>query len=136
MFKPCILLIEDHKEYREAVLHFLELSNIKAHFLEASSGEEGVLLAKTKKPSIVIIDFSLGGIDGLEVSRQIKKYLPQCSIIMLSMYDPKEILRRNGHGNVSSFVNKSDLYEQLVPAINKILIDSKKNRKYLLSKKG
>ena len=121
MLNPSILLIEDHKDYREAVKHFLELHHIQAHLLEASTGEEGVLLARMKKPVIVVTDFGLGGINGLEVARQIKKHLPKCNIIMLTMYDPKEILRKDANGMIKFFINKGDLSEQLVPAIRRIL---------------
>lgn len=104
--------------------HYLEVNHIQAHIMEASSGEEGVLLARKKKPQIVVIDFALGGITGLEAARQIKKYLPKCSIILLTIYDPQEIFRRDGDGIIQSFISKSDLYEQLVPVINKILNNS------------
>ena len=128
MITPKILIIEDHKDFREALRHFLELNKIQAHIIEASSGEEGVLLARKKKHQIVVIDFALGGINGLETTRQIKKFLPKCSIIMLTLYDPKEIFRRDGHGMIQSFISKSDLYEQLVPAINRILHGCKINK--------
>ncbi len=133
---PNILIIEDHKEYREAVCHFLELNHLPVQMIEASSGEEGVLLAREKKPDIVLLDFALGGINGLETARQIKKHLPKCSIIMLTIYDHKEIFRRDSDGAIRFFINKGDLYEQLVPVINRILGDSNKNKKQLLSKKG
>ena len=136
MLTPGILIIEDHKEYREAVRHFLELHNIQAQIKEASSGEEGVLLARSEKPQIVIMDFMLGGIDGLETAKQIKKHLPKCNIIMLTIYDPKEIFQRNGHGAINSFISKGDLYNQLVPAIRKILLNSSKNNKTTINKGG
>ena len=128
MKTPNILIIEDHKEFRGALRHFLESNKIKAHIMEASSGEEGVLLARKKKPQIVVIDFALGGINGLEAACQIKKYFPKCIIIMLTIYDPKEIFRRDGGGIIHSFISKSDLYEELVPVINRILNGSDKGK--------
>ena len=102
--------------------------------MEASSGEEGVLLARKKNPDIVVIDFSLGGINGLEAARQIKEYLPRCSIIMLTIYDSKEILRRDGHGTIRFLINKGDLYEKLVPAIKKILSNSNIDKKTTINR--
>jgi DNA-binding NarL/FixJ family response regulator len=118
---PSVLIIEDHKEYREAVRHFLEVNHVSARVIEASSGEEGVLLARRKKPKVVVTDFHLGGIDGLETAKLIKKHVPQCSIVMLTIYELKEILRRDGSGIIRFFVNKGDLYEQLMPVVNKAL---------------
>jgi len=42
-----ILIIEDHKDFRQAVHHFLEVSNVNAELLEASSGEEGIFNCQT-----------------------------------------------------------------------------------------
>jgi len=110
------------------VRHFLELHHVRANVLEACSGEEGVLLARKKKPDIVVADFALGGINGLEAALQIKKYFSKCSIIMLTVYEPKEIFRRDRRGVIRFFISKSDLYEQLVPVINRILRDSGTNK--------
>ncbi len=118
---PSILIIEDHQDFREALQHFLQLNQIRAHIIEASSGEEGILLARKKKPQIVVVDFALNGINGLDAARQIKKYLPQCKIIMLTIYEPKEIHRRDGYGVINFFISKSDLHKQIVPLINRIL---------------
>ena len=124
------MIIENHKDFREALQHFLESNQIQAHIIEASSGEEGILLARKKKPQIVVVDFALGGINGLDAARQIKKFLPQCKIIMLTVYDQKEILRLDGHGTIKFFISKSDLYKQLVPVINRIL--NKSNRRTII----
>ena len=122
MTTPRILIIEDHKEFREAVHRFLELKNIKARVMEASSGEEGVLLARKVKPKVVITDFSLGGMNGLETAQQIIEHDPKCGIIMLTMFDPKEIARMGDKdGAVDVFISKSDLYDRLMPAIEGIL---------------
>lgn len=129
MTMPNLLIIDDHKDYREAVRHFLELNDVQVHMMEAGSGEEGVLLARKNKSSIIITDFALGGINGLEAARQIKKHLPHCSIIMLTVYDSVEIMRRDTQGTIRFFINKGDLYEQLVPVITRILRDSRKNNK-------
>lgn len=129
MLKPCILFIEDHKDFREAVRHFLELHDIQAYLIEAPTGEEGVFLATKKNPEIVVMDFYLGGMDGLEAARQIKKRVPKCNIIMLTMYDPKEIAGKDRKGTIKRFISKGDLYEQLVPVLRRILHDSDVNKK-------
>ena len=132
MIAPSILIIEDHKDFREAIQHFLELHHLGVHIIQASSGEEGVFLAIRKKPDIVVMDFSLGGINGLEAAGKIKKQLPKCSIIMLTIYDSKEIVHRDKQGAIRFFINKSDLYERLVPVINKILcVFDINKRKYI-----
>jgi len=116
-----ILIIEDHKDFRQAVRQFLEVSHVKAELLEASSGEEGVLLAKRNKPDIILMDFWLRGINGVEAAAQIKASVPECSIILLTMFDLKDVQPLVNKEIIKEFISKSDLFEKLVPSVNKIL---------------
>lgn len=121
MSMPSILIVEDHQDFRQAVRHFLELNNVRANMMEASSGEEGVLLANKGKPKVVIMDFCLSGINGMEAAQQIKQQDPKCSIIMLTMFEPEEIFQAQRNRIIKAFIGKCDLYEKLVPAVNKAL---------------
>ncbi len=116
-----ILIVEDHKDFRQAVRHFLEVSQVKADVLEASCGEEGILLAKRHKPEIVLMDFWLGGINGVEAATQIKASVPECSIILLTMFDLKDVQPLVNREVIKEFISKSDLCDKLVPSVNKIL---------------
>lgn len=118
---PSILIVEDHRDFRRAVRRFLELKGVKAHIMEASSGEEGILIAKKSKPRIVLMDFFLDGMNGIQATQQIKKNDAQCDIIMLTMIDPKEIMEADRHRQVKAFISKGDLFEKLIPTIDKIL---------------
>jgi len=116
-----ILIVEDHKDFRQAVRHFLEVSHVKADIMEASSGEEGLLLGKRIKPEIILMDFWLRGITGVEAATQIKASVPDCSIILLTMFDLKDVQPLVNKEIIKEFISKSDLYEKLVPSVNKIL---------------
>ncbi len=116
-----ILIIEDHKDFRQAVRQFLEVSHVKADLLEASSGEEGILLAKRNKPEIILMDFWLRGINGVDAATQIKASVPECSIILLTMFDLKDVQPLVNREVIKEFISKSDLCDKLVPSVNKIL---------------
>jgi len=118
---PTILIVEDHKDFRQAVRHFLEVSHVKADVLEASCGEEGILLAKRNKPEIVLMDFWLRGTNGMEAAAQIKASVPECSIILLTMFDLKDVRPLVNKEIIKEFIPKSDLGDKLVPSVNKIL---------------
>jgi len=116
-----ILIIEDHKDFRQAVRDYLVVSQVNADLLEASSGEEGVLMAKRHKPEIILMDFWLRGINGVEAAAQIKASVPETSIILLTMFDLKDVQPLVNKETIKEFISKSDLFEKLVPSINKIL---------------
>ena len=118
---PNILIIEDHKDFRQAVRHFLEVSNVKADLSEATSGEEGIVMAKQIRPEIILMDFWLKGLNGVETATQIKASVPESSIILLTMFDLKDVQPLVNKEVIKEFISKSDLFEKLVPCVNKIL---------------
>ena len=79
-----VFLVEDEFIVREGIKNI----NWEAHGLsfvgEASDGELAFPLIKKKHPDIVITDICMPFMDGLELSRLIKKELPQTKILILS----------------------------------------------------
>lgn len=65
-----VLIIEDEKDIRENLAFSLKREGFEP--IEAETGERGLELARLKKPSIILLDLMLPGIDGLEVCRQLK----------------------------------------------------------------
>src|ERR1035437_692273 len=66
-----ILLIEDNKEMRENTVEILELSQYKV--LTAPNGKEGVCLAQTHKPDLILCDIMMPELDGYGVLRILGK---------------------------------------------------------------
>lgn len=77
-----VLLIEDEVSIRKFVKINLEREGLEV--FEASSGEEGLEVAKAEKPEIVLLDIMLPGIDGFEVCDRLRKLFPNLGIIMLT----------------------------------------------------
>ncbi len=77
-----ILLVEDEEAIRKFVKINLERENYE--IFEASTGEEGIEIARKNKPEIVVLDIMLPGIDGFEVCRVLRDEFPDLGIIMLS----------------------------------------------------
>jgi len=80
-----ILLIEDEKSIRSFVKVGFERGKYK--IFEAETGEEGIEIARTQNPDVVILDIMLPGIDGFEVCKILRKEFPHIGIIMLTARD-------------------------------------------------
>jgi two-component system cell cycle response regulator DivK len=65
-----ILVIEDHEENRRLLRDLL--TSVGYVLMEAVNGEEGVTMAETHRPDLILMDIQLPGVDGYETTRRIK----------------------------------------------------------------
>jgi two-component system, NarL family, response regulator LiaR len=81
-----VMLIDDHRVVRQGLRDFLELQSDIEVVGEASSGEEGVQLAKDLLPDVVLMDLVMPGIDGVETTRRIRNASPSTKVIVLTSF--------------------------------------------------
>lgn len=77
-----ILLVEDEEPIRKFVKINLEREGYTV--FEAGSGEEGIDIARSKQPQIVVLDIMLPGVDGFAVCKVLRKEFSNLGIIMLT----------------------------------------------------
>ena len=65
-----ILVVEDNPKNMKLVRDVLEFAGYEV--IEATTGEEGVRLAETEHPNLILMDLQLPGIDGAEALRRIR----------------------------------------------------------------
>lgn len=68
---PCVLLVEDESAQLELLRYNFEKSGFD--ILAATDGEEGLLLARESKPDLIVLDWMLPAMSGIEVCRQLKR---------------------------------------------------------------
>ena len=84
---PRVLIIDDER----AIRRFLS-TVLMAHgyeIFEAATGEEGLLAVARHRPDVVILDLGLPGIDGLEVTRQLREWA-EIPIVILSVREQEK----------------------------------------------
>jgi len=81
-----ILVIEDHEDNRRIVRDLLTPSGYE--LIEAVTGEDGVAMAESHRPDLILMDIQLPGLDGYEATRRIKANpaLRQIPIIAVTSY--------------------------------------------------
>jgi len=81
-----ILVIEDHEDNRRIVRDLLTPAGYE--LIEAVTGEDGVAMAETHRPDLILMDIQLPGLDGYEATRRIKANpaLRQIPIIAVTSY--------------------------------------------------
>lgn len=69
--RPRVLVVEDNSDMREFLARVLSMQGYD--FLEAADGEEGLHMARTQSPSLILMDISLPALDGFEATRLLKQ---------------------------------------------------------------
>ncbi len=82
--KPTVLIVEDEPSQREILVYNLEAEGCTV--VTADNGEDAVLLAEEEQPDLIVLDWMLPKLSGIEACRQIKRRAQTRSIavIMLS----------------------------------------------------
>jgi DNA-binding response OmpR family regulator len=79
--RPHILVIEDNPDL---LLILEQLLSPLYEVTTARRGEDGVTLARTLRPDLVLLDLQLPAMDGVEAGRWIKRESPQTPILVLT----------------------------------------------------
>lgn len=112
-----ILLADDHDVMRSGLRSLLEACDGWQVCGEAKGGHEAVRLALQLKPDIAIIDMSMPDLDGLEVTRQVKKELPKTEILIFTMHETENMIRAVIAAGARGYVLKSDAGPKLIEAV-------------------
>jgi two-component system cell cycle response regulator DivK len=70
MANELILIVEDNETNRKLLRDVLQFKGYRT--IEAETGEDGVTLAIQHKPDLILMDYQLPGIDGIEAFRRIR----------------------------------------------------------------
>lgn len=90
-----VALVDDHELLRNGLARIIErFDNYKVAF-EAGNGKEFIeALSKNEEPDIILLDISMPEMDGFETAAWVKKHLPKCRILVLSMTDNESTVIR------------------------------------------
>ena len=115
-----ILVADDHEVVRQGLRVMLENQPGWEVCGEALTGIQAVEKAKTLRPDVVVLDFGMPELNGLEAARQIHQALPQTEVLILTMYESKRLAREFLAAGARAFVLKADAGRVLVQAVQQV----------------
>ena len=115
-----VLLADDHKIVREGLRRIIEESGDMEVVAEAEDGNGAIKSALETKPDVAVIDISMPGADGLEVTDTLKRHAPDLPVLILTMHDEEQYVIKAVEIGAMGYVTKQSAPEQLVDAIKKL----------------
>ena len=101
-----ILIVDDNAHVRNALRICLQMNRGHEICGEAESGQHGMELAKRLKPDIVLLDYAMPNMNGLEAARLISASMPQRGMILFSMFASDELRNLAQATGVRAVVSK------------------------------
>ena len=88
--KTRVFVVEDQPQLMKNLLKVLALFPEIEVVGSAAEGEDGVEQMVKLLPDLVLLDLELPGIDGLEVTRRLKRRAPQIEVLILTSFDDEQ----------------------------------------------
>lgn len=112
-----ILIADDHQAMRQGVKSLLDSHSNWQIVAEAADGHEALKLARETQPDIAVLDYSLPLMNGLELTRVLKRDLPRTEILIYTMHDREDLLVEVLRAGARGYVLKSDTGQHLIAAV-------------------
>jgi DNA-binding NarL/FixJ family response regulator len=118
MNKPIgILLADDHTIVRQGLARLLEEQPDLQILGEAINGQAVIDKALELEPDIIIMDIAMPLLNGIEAAKRVRKSLPDCKIIILSMYSHEHYIHQLLETGVSGYLLKDSSGQEIIKAV-------------------
>ncbi len=112
-----ILLADDHEMVRKGLRATIEEHPGWEVCGEARTGREAVSKARELHPDVVVMDFAMPELNGMEATRQIRATVPSAEVLILSMHESEKLVREMLDAGAQGYLLKTDAGEFLITAL-------------------
>jgi DNA-binding NarL/FixJ family response regulator len=116
-----VCIIDDTKHVLEMLASLLELDGFNV-VGKASAGTDAVQLATSRHPDVMVIDYSMPEMNGLEASRRVLQAVPGQSIILYTAYVDDALRREATRAGVAICIGKAEGLEALERSISELCL--------------
>ena len=115
-----LMLVDDHFIVRAGLAGSLTLDPGIKVVAECDTGEEAIDAYRKRKPDVVLMDWKLPGMNGVEATRKIREEFPNARIIALTAFEGEEDIHRAVEAGVAGYLPKSVRRRELLVATRRV----------------
>jgi DNA-binding NarL/FixJ family response regulator len=119
---PIALIVDDHDAVRRALCERVQASFSQFRLREAGTVVEALKIVETERVDIVLMDFRLPGMDGVDGTRMVLERSPGTSVVMVSGFDDASHRSAARKAGARAYVSKRAIGRELIPAIESLAI--------------
>ena len=115
-----ILIADDHDVVRSGVRAILEAQTGWEVVGEAENGKDAVDQALATRPDVIVLDYALPVLNGIEATRQIRARVSGAEVLIFTMHDTATLVREVLEAGAKGFLLKSDARKFLIAAVESL----------------
>lgn len=115
-----VLLADDHKLLRSGLKLLLQRNPDILVVGESADGDQTIQLFEQLQPDILLLDLSMPNMNGIECLKEIKSRYPEAKVIILTMHEDENYIKRTMQAGASAYVHKSAADTDLFKAIEAV----------------
>lgn len=112
-----VLVADDHRLFREGLIALISQEAYVELVGEASDGNQAIALAQELQPDVIIVDVSMPGANGIQVTHAVTRSLPRTRVIGLSMHEREDMAAAMREAGACAYCSKSGPGETLLSAL-------------------
>jgi DNA-binding NarL/FixJ family response regulator len=116
-----VVLADDHELVRSGIKSLLSMVDGVEVIAEASDGSELIKLVDSLTPDLVMTDISMPGMDGITAIAEIHQRHPQVKLLVLSMYDTVDFVKRAVANGACGYLMKDAPPFELEQAVRSVM---------------
>jgi DNA-binding NarL/FixJ family response regulator len=116
-----ILLVDDHAVFRDGLARIIEQEKDLSVCGEASEGTEALELVPRLKPDLIIVDVTLEGMSGIDLTKALRERFPEVRILVLSMHKESLYAERALRAGANGYIMKRETGRRLLGAMRHVL---------------
>jgi len=116
-----IVIVDDHRVVRQGIRVLLEAEPDFLILAEAEDGSEAMSMVEHFHPDVLLLDLILPKMNGLEVTRLVRKSVPETRIVILTMHANEAYVLEALESGAQGYVIKDSSSEELVHGIREVM---------------
>ncbi|MHB0937910.1 MAG: response regulator [Armatimonadota bacterium] len=116
-----ILLIEYHQLLRECLREMFERQSGMHVVAEAGDGYTAMQLAELTQPDVALVEITLPGLNGIDLTRRLREITPKTRVIALSMHPERHFVDEMFRAGASAYLLKQTTFANLVQIIREVV---------------
>ncbi len=115
-----IAIADDYSVYRDGLRVAISADNSLEVILEAANGDELLKKIETDQPELIIMDYKMPVMDGMEATKMVKLNYPNIKVLVISMYEDAKFVRHLTDNGADGYLLKNAEPEEIRHLIHEL----------------